>query len=138
MDINGIPLFAVMEQKMRYLSERQSTIAQNIANADTPGYKTMDLKQPNFRELAMGKGSTITLARTNPKHMGGDAQKSGGMFKAITVEPTYETNPSDNTVSLDEEIKKMSLNQTDYQQVVTIYRKTIDMFRTAAGRPGGA
>ncbi len=31
---------------MSYLSRRQEIIASNIANADTPGYKTRDLKAP--------------------------------------------------------------------------------------------
>jgi flagellar basal-body rod protein FlgB len=31
---------------LTYLSERQEVIASNIANADTPGYKTLDLESP--------------------------------------------------------------------------------------------
>jgi flagellar basal-body rod protein FlgB len=31
---------------MSYLSQRQEVIASNIANADTPGYKTRDIEMP--------------------------------------------------------------------------------------------
>lgn len=37
---------------LSYLSRRQEIIASNIANADTPGYKTRDLRPPSaFSEI---------------------------------------------------------------------------------------
>ena len=41
--LSGIDLFQVAGDRMRYLTERQTVIARNIANADTPGYKAQDL-----------------------------------------------------------------------------------------------
>jgi flagellar basal body rod protein FlgB len=41
-------------------------------------------------------------------------------------------------VSIEEEVQKMSFNQADYQQTTLMYRKTVDMFKTAIGRTGGA
>ena len=41
--LSGIDLFQVAGDRMRYLTERQTLIARNIANADTPGYKAQDL-----------------------------------------------------------------------------------------------
>ena len=37
MDIGKLGLFANMKEKMGWLSQNQETIAQNIANSDTPG-----------------------------------------------------------------------------------------------------
>jgi flagellar basal-body rod protein FlgB len=37
------PVTGTLEQYMTLLSERQSLVASNIANADTPGYKTKDI-----------------------------------------------------------------------------------------------
>ena len=44
MDLNGIPLFAALKNKLGYLSEREKVIAQNVANASTPGFTPNDLK----------------------------------------------------------------------------------------------
>ena len=48
MDISGIPLFAMLRQRLGYEGERQRVIAQNVANADTPGYVGRDLKAFTF------------------------------------------------------------------------------------------
>src|SRR4051812_28496407 len=44
MDLSGIPLFSVLQSKLGYLSEREKVIAQNVANASTPGFTPNDLK----------------------------------------------------------------------------------------------
>ena len=44
MDLNKLDVFRLTNSKMGWLSERQTVLAQNIANADTPGYKAKDLK----------------------------------------------------------------------------------------------
>ena len=38
---------------LTYLSERQEVIASNIANADTPGYKTLDAEPPTDFSAAL-------------------------------------------------------------------------------------
>jgi len=38
MTLDDIPLFAMLRGRLGYLSERERLIAQNVANADTPGY----------------------------------------------------------------------------------------------------
>jgi flagellar basal-body rod protein FlgB len=44
-----------LEQYMDLLSARQKLVASNIANADTPGYKTKDIDfQAEFRNLIEG------------------------------------------------------------------------------------
>ena len=43
---------ASVEQYLNYLARRQTTIASNIANADTPGYKTLDVPQPSQSSFA--------------------------------------------------------------------------------------
>ena len=47
-----------IERYMDLLSARQKVVASNIANADTPGYKTRDINfQAEFRSLATGSPS---------------------------------------------------------------------------------
>ena len=42
MGFAGISLLQAMTDKMRWHQARQGVLAQNIANADTPGYKAVD------------------------------------------------------------------------------------------------
>ena len=39
MNLQEIPLFALVRKRMAWLTERQLVLAQNVANADTPKYK---------------------------------------------------------------------------------------------------
>ena len=40
MNLSDIPLFSMMSQRMEWLSQRQQLLAHNVANANTPGYKS--------------------------------------------------------------------------------------------------
>jgi flagellar basal-body rod protein FlgB len=139
MDFNGIPLFNVMKSKLAYSSARQSVLAQNIANADTPGYQAKDVKQPDFKHIAQsvqsGTSQNLALQVTNGKHITG---KSSGsmMMKTENRSSTYEQNPNGNNVVIEEEMMRISENQGEYQKVLGLYRKTVDMFKIAIGRPG--
>ena len=46
MDVSDIPLFAMLKSKLSYTTQRQQVIAQNVANADTPGFAPRDLEEP--------------------------------------------------------------------------------------------
>lgn len=49
-----------IERYMDLLSARQKVVASNIANADTPGYKTQDINfQSEFQSLTSGNRSDI-------------------------------------------------------------------------------
>ena len=43
MNIADIPLFSMLRSRLGYLTERERVVAQNIANADTPGFAPKDL-----------------------------------------------------------------------------------------------
>lgn len=135
MDYGSLPLMKMMQNHMRYSGQRQAVIAQNIANADTPDYRAQDVKAPDFGAMAAA-GGKLPLARTDPAHMtGGNA--GGGAFRTFARAHTFETTPTGNNVAIDEEVQRMSLNQSDYQRTAALYRKTIDLFKTAVGRPSG-
>jgi flagellar basal-body rod protein FlgB len=46
----------------------------------------------------------------------------------------FETTPSGNSVSLEDEMLKVSQNQADYQLVASLYQKSLQMLRMAAGK----
>ena len=51
MDLSKIPIFEAIAKRMSWLGERQTVLAQNVANADTPGFAARDLKAPDFSRL---------------------------------------------------------------------------------------
>ncbi len=98
--LQPIHLFELAAQQSRYLSTNQSVIAENVANANTPGFRARAM-QP-FSDVL--DHTQLTLAATNPSHIGltpADAQAA-----AVTEDEPWEVTESGNSVSLEQEMIK--------------------------------
>ncbi len=97
-----IQVFNVASQRARWLADRQTVVASNIANASTPGFKAKDVV-PFSVVLGGAEGG---LKRTNPRHM--DVAGMGGVTSATAtqIDPTGKTTESGNSVSIERELVK--------------------------------
>lgn len=127
-----------MQQKMKYHAGRQAVLAQNVSNVDTPGYKAQDLVKPDFSAALTSHMSAKSMVTTNPMHMQPGGGGKGGSGKIAARENSYELNPIGNNVTIEEEMMRVAENQSEYQKVLGIYRKSIEMFRIALGKGGAA
>ena len=132
MDLSKASIFRMMSEKMDWLSERQKVLAQNVANADTPGYSARDLAPMTFDKRAGSSSFSMALARTDPKHIqpGGESET----FRPQAEREPYETAPSKNGVVLEEQMVKVAETQTDHQMITNLYRKHLHMLQIALGR----
>jgi len=105
---------------------RLGVAAQNIANADTPGYKAMDL--PSFAETYQDIGSAMRTTRAG--HIGADDQVSGPVLRRAKGSGA----PNGNTVSLEQEMVKTATIRQDHEMALAIYRNTSDIIRASLGR----
>lgn len=130
MQIGGLSLFQALTEKMRWHQERQGVLAENVANADTPGYVQRDLKAFSF-ETELKSVATLTTSATSPNHI--SASSGGGVFGKGSA--PFEITPSGNGVTLEDEMMKVSGNDMDYQAVTAIYTRSIRLLKVALGRP---
>ncbi len=147
MDLGDIPLFAMLKSRLGYLSARQKTIAENVANANTPGYTAHDLKpfsfQSHMQAAASGPAGATTIAATpagtmavtQPGHMQAPGSKSG--VKAITT-PDSEKTLDGTSVVLEDEMVKMTDTRMDYDAAIGFYQQSLSMLKMASRRPGSA
>jgi flagellar basal-body rod protein FlgB len=135
MDFNKIPLFAAMNRRMTWLGQRQELLAQNIANADTPGYVAHDFKPQNFSDVLKsgGVGAPLPMRATAGGHLGG-VSADGKPRSEKTPGP--EKLLSGNAVTLEEEMMKTAQTAMDFQLTTNLYKKHISMIKTALGRGG--
>lgn len=136
MNFASTPLISMLSARMSWLNARQAVLSQNVANADTPGYRAKDLAPQNFASyLSTGADSmpTPALERTNSRHLPGLIE-AGQHFGEIHS-PDGEANPTGNTVNLEQEMMKVSETQEQYQAASDLYAKSVSMMRTAIGRP---
>ena len=131
-DLFSIPLFQRMTERMNWLGAREKVLAQNIANADTPSYKPRDVVPLAF-ERHLQKLAAVEPERTDPKHIVGTIPPRDPV-DSKKQRNTYETAPAGNSVVIEEQMMKMSETQADYNTIVNLYRKHIDMLKAAIGR----
>ena len=135
MDLSQIPLFRALSQKLGFLEDRQRVLAQNIANVDTPNYQPRDLKAPDFGKLAAGEFGKLQPVATDPQHFAHGAA-APGEFRSEADKSAYESTISGNSVSLEQELIKVSQTTLDHQTMVDLYRKQIGLLKTALDRGG--
>ena len=134
MDLTNLTVFKAVTGRMNWLSRRQEVLAQNIANADTPGYVPSDLKEQDFSTYLPGKITTARLVHTDPQHINPQAiDRPPNPEKKKDV---YEMSPSGNAVVLEEQLMNINAVQSDYRLATNLYAKHIAMIRTALGRGG--
>ena len=136
MDFNNLPVLQMMTKKMSWLSNRTEIISQNVAHGDTPGFKAKDLKQVSFQDLVRKEGNQngFQPSRTNKTHLVGLQARTP--FATERAPDAYETTLDKNDVSIEQQLTKLGETQIAYQTTLNLYRKHLDLLRTALTRPG--
>ncbi|HZH52853.1 MAG TPA: flagellar basal body rod protein FlgB [Microvirga sp.] len=98
--MGAVYLFDLASRQAQWLAVRQSTIAGNISNANTPGYKARDVEP--FQSVL--DKTQLAMVATNGGHLGID----GSTVRSAKVKKTesWETMHSGNSVSLEQEMVK--------------------------------
>lgn len=134
MSAHGFPIFSAIRTKLAWLSARQKVVSENIANANTPGFRARELKPVDFRKMLENQGQMVGLRVTNAQHMSGQGGASR-LFDFKTREaPIVEMDGSGNSVSIAEETMKLGRTQVEYEMTTNIYRKQTGLLRIALGR----
>lgn len=119
-------LLNLAADRLVYLGQSQSLLAQDVANIDTPGF-TPKAAAP-FAETLNGIGQ-LSLAVTNPQDMGNSATLPLASRPALVA----VRSPDGNAVSLDSQLAAVATNQINQEYAVNIYKTYLGMFSTALG-----
>jgi flagellar basal-body rod protein FlgB len=131
---SGNGMIQSMDRALTLASQRQTLIASNLANLDTPGYRTRDFSFEGAMKSAIaGQLSPSTLATTNPMHLQGTSSSSLPP-STDALKPSAERNDG-NDVSLDRENMLLTRTQTNYTAASTFMqvelRKLYSLIRDA-------
>lgn len=109
-------LFNVASQQSRWLSVRQAAISGNVANANTPGFKAVDV-EPFDAALA---STQLSMTVTNPEHM---TNSTLGVPPAeIRQRDPWNLLYSGNDVSLEQEMIKADDVNRAYSMNTTVVK----------------
>lgn len=114
---HSVSLLDLASNMARHAATRHSLVSQNIANADTPGYKAQDVT--DFADVMKAQILSGPEAVINPLE---------------AIDRPSVGSPNGNTVSLEDEIMRAAKSQNDHELAVSMYRTTLTMMKTAVGK----
>lgn len=132
MELGKLTLFDVVKKRLAWLGQRQEVISQNIANSDTPNYKAKEIQPFQFKELLRRENSGLNMSVTEVSHLRG-VRKAVRRFQVKDNRQPYETNPSGNSVVLEEQMSKMNENGASHRLTSELYKKHLSMIQAALG-----
>lgn len=122
MSIADSSYFALLRARLDFLGDRQRLIAENIANASTPGYTPRDLDGAAF-EKAMARASRS-----------GDT--TGLPTARAVARPDSETTLDGNSVVLEDQAMRAMEVRMQFETGLSLYQKGLQLMRMAARPPG--
>lgn len=127
MNPDQIALFSLADRRLAWADRRQQVLAQDIANADTPGWRSRDIA--SFAAVLAGRTLAPTPVASPPAALAG------------TLPPRFDTRvndtpaaPDGNSVQLDADLARVADTEQTQALVTGLYSKYLGMFRTALGR----
>jgi flagellar basal-body rod protein FlgB len=123
--------FPLLEKSLSLRARRQELIVSNIANADTPNYKSFDMIIEDELQKTGETSSQIPLKKTNASHL----KRRGAGVDQVTIHKNESDDLSlrgdGNTVDMDTEMVNLSENALMYKASAQIMGKMFTALRTA-------
>jgi len=122
--------FGVHQYALQLRAQRASVLANNIANADTPGYKARDIDFSQMLKAQMGESSdSLQLQATGANHQQSMAQADAinGLKYRNPTQPAIDGN----TVDVDKERTEFTRNTMEFQAAFEFLNGKIKSLLTA-------
>lgn len=126
----NLTVFETAHAMATHAGQRQAIIAQNVANADTPGFVARDL--PSFQEIYSPAQSEHAFQRaTRAGHLHG---RAGADIEGLVTEDRSFAAPDGNSVSLETEMLRATDAKRQHDRSLAIYKSALTILRSSLGR----
>ena len=125
--MNDLAILRLADALARHSATRHSMIAENVANADTPGYKAQDLT--SFDQLV--QQSDFAARATRAGHLMGQGRT---VLSPVADSAYGSESPNGNDVSITDQLTRSAQAMGNHDKAVTVYKKTLDILRLGLGR----
>jgi len=125
-DMGDAAIVSALRREMSRAVARQVASAGNLANLDTPGYRT---REPEFSDTLDQKiGAQVMLASTNPAHLPGSGTAASAPSKEVDG---LGSRRDGNNVQLDRELLEMTRAGGDFAKAQTALTAKFRLVRYA-------
>lgn len=116
---------------------RNKVISGNIANAETPGFRSIGYDFENQLAAMSPHSEGMGLKATNPRHFVTEHTTANGELEAdVYMRPTESVGEDGNTVDMDQEMARMAENQILYRAAVDLINRKLGTVRYAISGGG--
>ena len=122
-----------------HAGRRQAVIAQNVAHADTPGYRARELTpfaETFAAETARGDAPSpdFVMRATRAGHVLPDAESlSGTRAEERFITAFGASSPNGNTVSLEDQMGRAADAKLDHDLALGVWRSAMNIMRASLG-----
>ena len=128
MPVSFDKVFGVHDDALLLFERRTQLLAENIANADTPGYKARDIDFDQVLQNAQGNSGDARLKTTHQGHISLQQQQFSGDIQFRQVE---QSSADGNTVDTQKEKAAFAENSIRYQTTLNFLTRKISGLKTA-------
>ncbi|MCP4548743.1 MAG: flagellar basal body rod protein FlgB [bacterium] len=107
-----------LKRSLDAYSLRQKTIAENIANAETPGFRSRSIEFETLLQRASGQGASIPMRTSGKKHIPASPVELPHALINETSERAMDNGTND--VNIDLEMAKLAENSLNYKMASRI------------------
>ena len=129
MAINFSSALGVHEQALLVRERRAELLSNNLANADTPGFKARDLDFRSVIRDALAAGDGAGMRATESAHFGaaGGPGGEGDLLYRVPMQPSLDGNTVDENI----EMAEFARNALDFQASLTFLQSKFRGLKTA-------
>lgn len=130
--INMFDKIDFYKKALDYAWKRNELISNNIANADTPGYKAKDLDFKAFLQDYLNGQDNLELITTDKRHIKADQSlDSSAENSALEVlDSSFQMRLDENTVDIEQEMGKLLQNSLYFDGVSLQLNREINKWKT--------
>ncbi len=109
---------------------RQQVVAENVAHADTPGYRARDIA--DFSATLRDAEMAFAAKQTRPGHLP-FADDTGG-YRTREITAFGAESPNGNTVSLEDQMMRSAHVRQNHDMALGVYGKSLEIMRASLGK----
>jgi flagellar basal-body rod protein FlgB len=122
---------SILEKNLDLRSLKHNLIVSNIANKDTPNYKSFDLAVEEELEKLMDSHESVGLRKTHAAHL--PTSELGESYSGVSISSSSSglaQGGDGNTVQVEEEMTKLAENNLLYETMAQLIRKKFQGLKT--------
>ena len=125
--MNASEVTGLLFDQLNFRGERQKVLSSNIANINTPGYKTQDLV---FDHELKKASKDLPLATTHKDHISHEIDEAKKVNPRLVKVDNLEEQNDGNNVNLDQQMSEMSKNTVIFDALQSSIKKDSRLFRS--------